>query len=68
MISYLEQLKDKARAKGIFLHKAFKFARVDQTTYSRSMRSLTSLHYATAKKVSDAIDKVKADGSFPVER
>ncbi len=58
MISYLEQLKEKARTRGVFLHHAFKVAKVNQTTYSRSMRQLNCLHYRTALKVAAAIEKI----------
>lgn len=47
--------------KGVFLHEAFRVAKVDQTTYSRSRRGITSMRWVTAVKVSAALDKIHLD-------
>lgn len=60
MISYLEQLKAKCKAQGIWLHQAFMIAKIDPTTYQRTTQNKTSLRFQTAKKVSDAIDILHA--------
>lgn len=65
MISYLEQLKEKASKHGVFLHKAFQAAKINQTTYARSMKSRTSLRWKTTLAVSAAIDVMVAERKKP---
>lgn len=56
MISYLDQIKTKCEQRGIPVYQAFRMAKVNPSTYSRTIRNETSLRLKTAVEVSLAID------------
>lgn len=58
IISYLEQLKQRCEVHGITLYNVFKASRINPSTYSRTVRNLTGLHYKTAQKLDASIDRL----------
>ena len=57
MRSYLEQLETLSQENLVDLASAFKFAGIPYSTYYRNMRGV-ELRYATAVKVTDAIELI----------
>ena len=58
MKSYLEYLKQEAKARNVKLLKAFRVAEVPTSTYYRSINGDTELRYDTAVKVINAIEEL----------
>lgn len=55
MKSYLEYLKQEAKARNVKLLKAFRVAEVPTSTYYRTIGEATELRFSTASKVLEAI-------------
>jgi predicted transcriptional regulator len=60
MKSYLDILKELAKAHQVPLITAFKNASLPTSTYYRTIQAKTELRYATAKKVKEAIEELYA--------
>ena len=60
LYAYIDTLEDKAKAYGIDLKRAFKWKDISEATYYRAINRQTDMSYATARKVNDSLEELRA--------